>query len=155
MPAPIMVAYDGSESAQAAIREAARLFPRHELVVTCVWTGTPRVNSARLALPDDVIQGAVRQLDADAQEAAKELAKEAVELAGHVGMPARAETVRADPSVWAALVRVAKDLGADVMVVGSRGRSSARSALLGSVSSGVVHHAACPVLVVRHSPRRD
>jgi nucleotide-binding universal stress UspA family protein len=44
---------------------------------------------------------------------------------------------------------VANDLGADLMVVGSRGLGVAASALLGSVSATLVDHAACPVLVAR------
>lgn len=43
----------------------------------------------------------------------------------------------------------ADDLGADLIVVGSRGRGVATSALLGSVSAALIDHAACPVLVAR------
>jgi nucleotide-binding universal stress UspA family protein len=43
----------------------------------------------------------------------------------------------------------AEELSVDVVVVGSRGRGAIRRALLGSVSSHVVHNAPCPVLVVR------
>jgi nucleotide-binding universal stress UspA family protein len=47
------------------------------------------------------------------------------------------------------LLAEADDLGADLIVVGSRGRGEAASALLGSVSAALVDHAACPVLVAR------
>ncbi len=46
-----------------------------------------------------------------------------------------------------ALLEMAKD--ADLVVVGSRGRGALRSALLGSVSRTVVHHATCPVVIIR------
>ena len=47
------------------------------------------------------------------------------------------------------LCRLAGELSADVVVVGSRGRGALKRALLGSVSSHVVHNAPCPVLVIR------
>ena len=47
------------------------------------------------------------------------------------------------------LCRLAGEIGADVVVVGSRGRGAIRRALLGSVSSHVVHNAPCAVMVIR------
>ena len=44
---------------------------------------------------------------------------------------------------------VSEAAGADLVVIGSRGRGNIKSALLGSVSSHVVHHAPCPVVVVK------
>lgn len=47
------------------------------------------------------------------------------------------------------IVRVAKNEGYDMIIIGSRGLSPVKSLLLGSVSNGVSHHAKCPVLIVR------
>lgn len=47
------------------------------------------------------------------------------------------------------MVALAKEIGADLIVVGSRGLGPVRRLVLGSVSEGIVHHASCPVLVVR------
>jgi nucleotide-binding universal stress UspA family protein len=55
-----------------------------------------------------------------------------------------AERYRADQ-----IVQVAEEVGAGLIVMGSRGRGGVRRALLGSVSDSVVRHAHCPVLVVR------
>ena len=52
-------------------------------------------------------------------------------------------------SVPAEIVRCAKEDGIDLIVVGSRGRSELEKLFLGSVASGVLAHAPCPVLVVR------
>ena len=48
-----------------------------------------------------------------------------------------------------AIVHLAEELGAGLIVMGSRGLGGVRRALMGSVSASVVHHAHCPVMVVR------
>jgi nucleotide-binding universal stress UspA family protein len=48
-----------------------------------------------------------------------------------------------------AITKAAKDWPADLIVIGSHGRSGMRRALLGSVAEGVMRNAPCPVLVVR------
>ena len=48
------------------------------------------------------------------------------------------------------IVHLAEDLGAGLIVMGSRGRGGIRRALMGSVSDSVVRHAHCPVMVTRH-----
>ncbi len=69
---------------------------------------------------------------------------------------ARAAGARANYLVWEgdagdAIVTAAQAEGADLIVVGTHGRSTVGRFLLGSVSDHVVHHAGCPVLVVRPS----
>jgi nucleotide-binding universal stress UspA family protein len=55
---------------------------------------------------------------------------------------------RTDDSIWAAVLRFAEQQKAAAIVVGSRGQSTVRSALLGSVSNGVVNNSRIPVVVV-------
>ena len=73
---------------------------------------------------------------------------------------ARAAGVTAEFLVWdgdagSSIAAAADAEHADLVVVGTRGRSGAERMLLGSVSDHVVRHAACPVLVVRPSSRPD
>jgi nucleotide-binding universal stress UspA family protein len=56
-------------------------------------------------------------------------------------------------SVDLEIVGLAKELGADPIVIGCRGHRGVRRAIEGSVSDGVIRHAPCPVLVVR--PEKD
>jgi len=49
-----------------------------------------------------------------------------------------------------AIVQLANEIGAGLIVMGSRGLGGLRRALMGSVSDSVVRHAHCPVLIVRH-----
>jgi nucleotide-binding universal stress UspA family protein len=51
------------------------------------------------------------------------------------------------------IITVAEEIGAGLIVLGSRGMGGVRRALLGSVSDSVVRHAHCPVLVVRKEER--
>jgi nucleotide-binding universal stress UspA family protein len=53
------------------------------------------------------------------------------------------------------IVALAEELGAGLIVMGSRGLSGVRRALMGSVSDGVVRHAHCPVMVVRSEKERS
>jgi nucleotide-binding universal stress UspA family protein len=52
------------------------------------------------------------------------------------------------------IVELAEELGADIIVVGSRGLGGFRRVLIGSVSDSVVRHAPCPVLIVREKEAR-
>jgi len=56
---------------------------------------------------------------------------------------------------WPAEVLLKAAEGADLLVVGSRGRGGFTSALLGSVSQNCVHHATCPVLIIRTPKNHD
>jgi nucleotide-binding universal stress UspA family protein len=47
------------------------------------------------------------------------------------------------------IVALSEEIGAELIVMGSRGQGGIRRALMGSVSESVVRHAHCPVLVVR------
>ena len=84
----------------------------------------------------------------DAQrEAAERDFERAIDEAFGEGPPVEIEPRLVDGEAADSLVEEAAD--ADLVVVGSRGRGDFKSALLGSVSSHVVHHAPCPVVVVK------
>jgi nucleotide-binding universal stress UspA family protein len=143
----ILIAYDGSDDAKAAIAFAGRLFPGQSAVVLTVWE--------RLALTTArASAGLVMALDNSAAEdeavgkAMTELAKGGAELATQAGLDA---TPRCEPdavAVWATIVDVASELDATLIVTGSRGMGGIKSLLLGSTSDRVLHHARRPVLVV-------
>lgn len=148
----VVVGYDGSAPATAAIDETARLFPGGQVLVVTAWQSIEEAaRAARLALPADMIAGAVKNLDAATARAAATTAEEGARRARHAGLLAESLAICAEDAVWAALVRLADERQAAAVVVGSRGRSGLRSALLGSVSLAVVHNCRRPVVVV-HPP---
>ena len=88
----------------------------------------------------------VGQLDAERKAAQAELDATVAEVFPD-GVPDHLESKLLEGDAEDALVREAAD--AELLVVGSRGRSGLKSVLLGSVSRHVVSHAACPVVVVK------
>ncbi len=143
----ILIAYDGSDDAKAAIAFAGTLFQGQSAVVLTVWE--------RLALTTArASAGLIMALDNSAAEdeavgkAMTELAQAGADLAAQAGLDA---TPRCEPdsvAVWATIVDVADELDATLIVTGSRGMGGIKSLLLGSTSDRVLHHARRPVLVV-------
>lgn len=131
----IVVGYDGSQAARRGLDRLRRLGPPRATVVV-VAVGR-EVRSPGLGA-----QLAGQALDVDA------LLREALDVlhgAPEVEIEARAET--GDPA--SVLVEVAREVDADLLVVGRRGGDFVARTLLGSVSSRVIEQAPCDVLVVR------
>jgi nucleotide-binding universal stress UspA family protein len=150
--APIVIAYDGSDHSGAAVTAAARLFPGRPAVVVTAWrTVADAVQASVIAIPASVAHEAQVKMDAAARDEAQALADEGATKAGDAGLHARAEAIEAHGAVWPAIVHAGDQHDAAAIVVGSRGRSPFKSALLGSTSAGVLHHSRRPVLVV-HVP---
>jgi nucleotide-binding universal stress UspA family protein len=147
--APVIIAYDGSPGSHAAIRRAAELFASREATVVTAWSSVLMVAPAGFGIP-----AYLDDLDPELEKRAAETAEEGAELAREAGLAARPLVVRGSPP-WSALVRAADEMEAAVVVVGARGLSPVRSALLGSTSSGVVHHTNRPVLVVQERQQGD
>jgi nucleotide-binding universal stress UspA family protein len=147
---PVLIAYDGSNHARAAIERAGNVLQSGPAVVATAWTSfEDAAPAALLALPKDMVRESVYTLDDANRETAEAVAAEGAELARAAGFDAEPRAVRAGGPFFAALVRTADELDSRAIVAGSRGRSPIRAAVLGSVSTGLLHHTKRPVLVVR------
>ena len=148
----ILVAFDGSPPARKAVELGGSLFPGADAVVMSVATGLENLedsaSGARAALPDAVIRTAVDELRASALAEIQELAEEGASLARSAGLDARPDPRVADGPVWAAVLSAARETEADAVVCGTHGHGVVGRAILGSVASGLVQHAALPVVVV-------
>jgi nucleotide-binding universal stress UspA family protein len=150
MSKPIVVGVDGSDASSEALRWAAdearlRSAP---LVAVSAWTFVPPQpigDPGMLAVPAGDLPG---QLDAE-REAAEGALEAAVSdaLGPAPDLSVERRLVEGDPGE----VLVAESASAELVVVGSHGRSGLRAALLGSVSRHVATHAACPAVVVKAS----
>jgi len=148
-PGPLLIAYDGSDNAKHAIAVAGRSLATHPALVVSVWESVWAL-AYRHPMPGDfrITQEVVEEMDEGGREAAEQAAAEGVELARSAGLEAEPLAHRSDHGVHEAIVELAHEREAGVVVVGTRGRSGVQSVLLGSVSYGVVHHCRRPVLTV-------
>jgi nucleotide-binding universal stress UspA family protein len=146
---PVVIAYDGSDHARAAIEQAGALLRFRWAVVVCVWSPIEvAAPAATVAIPAGVALAGARGLDADRQRRAERLAAEGAELARRASFAVETRTIGRDGPAWRAIVDCAAELDAAAIVTGTRGRSLPAAALLGSTAEGVLHHAHRPVLVV-------
>lgn len=146
---PVLIAYDGSDGSKAAVAAAGRLFPDRRAVVVSVWHSMAAAAPASLiAIPAAVASRAYEELDSESERQAAARAAEGVTIAREAGLNASGEAVLCAGQVWATIVNTADEADADAIVLGSRGLSAIKSALLGSVANGVLHHSARPVVVV-------
>jgi nucleotide-binding universal stress UspA family protein len=148
----LLLAFDGSPGAAAAVRAAGSLFPGAAAVVANVQREPATLGQAgalaRIAVPDDVIAGGLAALDRAAEDEAKAIVAHGAAVASAAGLRADTSIVGASGAPWRGIRRVARERDAAIVVCGSRGLGAVASTVLGSVSSGLVHNADIPVLVV-------
>jgi nucleotide-binding universal stress UspA family protein len=142
----IWLCYDGSDNADRAIAQAGELFSKRRAVVLHVWE--PWVDHAPgLASVSGTVHGMAAELDQIADEQSTNLAAAGVLVARAAGFDADSLSLRAPGTIWRTVIDAAADCAAEAIVMGSRGLSGL-SAVLGSVSQGVVQHSRRPVLIV-------
>ena len=156
MARSIVVGTDGSKPADAAVRRAAELANRegarlhlvtafHDpqiLQQTTVWTNEPKgvIDTGRSG-------GEPRTETVDLREVAESVLKRAARDAVSQGIEVETHAREGQPAE--VIIDVAKQVQADLIVVGSRGLTGIKRFLLGSVSSKVSEHASCSVMIVR------
>lgn len=147
-PTKILLATDGSPESAHAARMAVMLSKKLGAEMHVVYVGhVPNVFGApeSAVAEADELWATLREIgERDARERLAELAEKVREAGGEVA-EAHAKVGRTD----AEIVRLAEELDAGLVVLGSRGFGPLRRAAMGSVSLSVVRHAHCPVLVVR------
>ena len=144
--APILICYDDSKEARHAIEVAADLLADRRAVVLNL--APPLTVGETYALLDPMTPDFL-ELNT---EGALSVARAGVELARRAGFTAEARPDVASPT-WDGVVRIADEIGAATIVIGSRGLKGARELFEGSLSHQVAEHAGRPVLIVP-APRR-
>lgn len=133
----ILVAIDGSPHTSKTIPAAVDLAAKYGSKITVLHVR----EHARY-------QGSDVDLGPDATP--EQLIDQAITAFREAGLNAEGEVRHVNPhDTPQQIVKVAKDVGADLLIMGTRGMTEWKSLLLGGVANKVVHHAECSVLLVR------
>ena len=141
----IVVGTDGSETAAEAVRQAVDLAKLSGATLSIVSAYQPvpgrRVKDEQADAPADV------QYEIGPREDVNLILDAAAAAAKGEGIEVQTHPVEADPAD--AILNVAEETKADLIVVGNKGMTGARRYLLGSVPNNISHHAPCSVIIVR------
>jgi nucleotide-binding universal stress UspA family protein len=141
----IVVGTDGSETASEAVRQAIELAgavgSKVELVSAYEPVPGARLREERRDAPED-LQWAINP-----REDVEATLDEAAALAKQAGVEVSRYSRQGDPAD--AILDVAEEQHADLIIVGNKGMTGAKRFLLGSVPNKVSHHAPCSVLIIR------
>ena len=141
----IVVGTDGSETAGEAVRQATELAnaigATIHLVSAFEPVGNQRLREERVQAPDDM------QWMVNEREDVEATLRKAAERIGEAGVNVETYARQGDPAD--AILDVAEEQNADLIIVGNKGMTGAKRFLLGSVPNKVSHHAPSSVLIVR------
>jgi nucleotide-binding universal stress UspA family protein len=141
----IVVGTDGSETASVAVQHATELAKATGASLDLVSAFEPvpqdRLRNEAQQVPGDIAHGVGPREDVNA------LLENAAGAARDAGVEAATHAREGDPAD--AILDVAEEIGADLIVVGNKGMTGARRFLLGSVPNKISHHAPCGVYIVR------
>jgi nucleotide-binding universal stress UspA family protein len=157
----LLIAYDGSDLAAAAVRSAAELFPGSAALVVTVWEPglgamaavNPGLDAAGI-VPVQADPELASEVDKAEEHHAAVVAREGAQLAGSLGLDAQPHAIPDDVHVAETIVDLAVERDAAAVVVGSHGLSGLRSRLLGSTSRQVLARCKRPVVVIRATEDR-
>jgi nucleotide-binding universal stress UspA family protein len=141
----IVVGTDGSETAGEAVRQATDLAKLAGATLSIV--------SAYAPIPERTVKDQQRDAPADVQyelgprEDVNLILDAAAADARQDGIEVQTHPLEGDPAE--AILNVAEETKADLIVVGNKGMTGARRFLLGSVPNNISHHAPCSVIIVR------
>ena len=141
----IVVGTDGSETANEAVRQATELAKavggKINVVSAFEPVGNQRLREERQQVPEDM------QWMVNEREDVEATLKAAAESIAEAGVDVESFARQGDPAD--AILDVAEENGADLIIVGNKGMTGAKRFLLGSVPNKVSHHAPCSVMIIR------
>ena len=146
----ILVAVDGSKASLNAGNQAIDLAKKHEAELTALYVIPSDIRYDYLEDVDTAgLPGPLKGTVMSAMEGGQKYVDTVKQKASETKISVRTDVVISSTSVVKAIVEYAEEKKMDLIVIGSRGMSGIKRMLLGSIASGVVTYADCPVLVVK------
>ena len=142
----ILVGIDGSESSIDAADYAIEMAKKDGAQVIALTVNRIPLSSYGLATPQEEVK---QSKDNEEMQEFKEWLDKISQNAKRNSIQLKKEIINSQMSVEAAIVEYAESEGVDLIVIGTRGNSGIKNMLIGSIASGVVKYATCPVMVVK------
>jgi nucleotide-binding universal stress UspA family protein len=152
MDGPIVIGFDGSDSAKHAVRTAATLLTSRFALIVTIWEPAlatlPLTGEGVVGIDMPLDPESAELLDEVSTERSTQVAAQGVAIARTAGLAAEPVTLADEMNVAETLMEVAKERGASAIVVGSHGHGALHTRVLGSTSTKLLAHAPCPIVVV-------
>ena len=140
----ILVPYDASSYANHAFDEALKIAEKFGSKITVLTILGSKIEQQHVGVS---LERAIEIQD-EHEDAATKILKDLEELAKEKGVEFSFKVIF-EPSPYKGIIHFSNSNPTDLIVMGSHGRSGIKKTLLGSVASGVVEHANCPVLIIK------
>ena len=138
----ILVPYDASSYANHAFDDALKIAEKFGSKITVLTVLGTKVENTGISLERAI------EIQERHEDAATKILKDLEGLAKEKGVEFSFKVIY-EPSPYKGIVNFLNSNSMDLIVMGTHGRSGIKKALLGSVASGVVEHANCPVLIIK------
>ena len=152
MAASLLIAFDGSAAAEAAVRAAGALFPGARATVLTIHEPTispaTTFRAGGALVSPELVERRLTELERELVAEAEAAAADGVRLAEAAGLIAEPAVAPGERQPWEPILAAAAQRDADVVVCGTRGRGAVARSVLGSTSSSLLHHADSAVMVV-------
>ena len=147
--AKILVCVDGSDSSVKAADYAIDIASKHGAELVALNVVVSQLGYAYSSAGLAATPGAISDILTKTRQEAKKWFDEIEKKAAAQGIKTKIEMVASPTSVVPAIVDYSEKNKIDLIVTGTKGRSGFKKMLLGSVASGVVTYASCPVMVIK------
>jgi nucleotide-binding universal stress UspA family protein len=157
----ILVPLDGSDHSLKALEIAIQIAKKFDGKITLIHVYSVAITPVIMPEPTTVTPPMMPPMtSAEVTKAVEAIRKAGASILADGEQKVKAEEVQVETilkegHIVQEIVRTAKESKFDLIVIGGRGISRIRELLLGSVTDGVIHHAHCPVLVIKLIPQSE